>query len=53
MIFCDSGHLHNEHKARGVTKTYDHWQGPMNWARATLISEMGGGKMYKVSKLTF
>jgi len=25
MIFCDSGHLHNEHKARHGTKIYEHW----------------------------
>jgi len=24
MKFCDSSHLHNEHKARHETKTYEH-----------------------------
>ena len=39
MIFCDSGHLHNEHKARHETKMYEHWQGPIERVRVNILNQ--------------
>jgi len=42
MIFCDSGHLHSDHKARHATKIYEQWQGPIETALVNNLNQWSG-----------
>jgi len=54
MIFCDLGHLHNEHMTRHEAKVKEHWQGPIERARVNNLNKKWVvAQMYEISKLTF